>query len=121
MTLLYSSSGSRSCTQHKPKEKSAKRPNVLFILVSDPTEEVDLSKQNPGKTQKLFSELGTWLNGVNAQIPEKDTIYNESLAAERKRYIENEWLNRLGKERLRFLSNDFTPNKDWCGSKVTND
>lgn len=43
----------------------------LFDLDKDPGESVDISKHKPEKVQELLYKLNTWLQSVNAQIPEK--------------------------------------------------
>ncbi|MCF8413099.1 MAG: sulfatase, partial [Melioribacteraceae bacterium] len=45
-------------------------PVELFNLKEDISETVDLSKQLPEKTKKLWNKLKKWRNEINAQIPE---------------------------------------------------
>jgi arylsulfatase A-like enzyme len=47
----------------------------LFDLRHDPGEHVDLSKENPEKTQELKSLLHAWRRDVNAQMPEPNPKY----------------------------------------------
>ncbi|MFY0690079.1 MAG: sulfatase [Cyclobacteriaceae bacterium] len=95
--------------------------NELYELATDPAEKQDVSSQYPDRTLDLFNELSAWLNEVGAVTPTIDEAYDAELAARRKDRIQNQLLPRLERERLEFLSEDYLPNEDWWGSKVTRD
>lgn len=93
----------------------------LYNLVNDIGEKQNLAKSNPGKTKELRLQLDNFLISVNAKIPLKDPEYN----AEKEKEFSNKGVNvtwpKLEKERLRMLSTDYQPNKDWWKSKGTTD
>ena len=91
----------------------------LYNLVADPGEKVDVAAQHPEKTQEMSNRLLQWLNSVGARMPEIDPEYNALLAAERHESMVAEKLPALERERLEVLAEDFVPNEDWWGSKIT--
>ncbi|MCM4168352.1 Ulvan-active sulfatase [Arenibacter antarcticus] len=93
----------------------------LYHLPSDSAEQINVVKNNEELATALSTQLTEWLQEVGAKIPELDPEYDSNLAQKRKERIINEMLPRLEKERLQYLSNDFQPNPDWWGSKVTAD
>ncbi|MEQ9298484.1 MAG: sulfatase [Cyclobacteriaceae bacterium] len=92
--------------------------NELYHLLSDPAEEMDVSMNNPRKTKNLFTELESWLIDVDALRPTIDPNYDEKLALESRKKTENEWLPELEVRRQEYLSDDFSPNDSWWGSKL---
>jgi len=93
----------------------------LYHLPSDTAEQSNVILEYPEVATALSAELRIWLSEVGARFATKDSEYDPSLAKERKDKIINEMLPRLEKERLNVLSEDFQPNADWWGSKVTKD
>ena len=93
----------------------------LYNLPSDIGEQYDLAEENPEITIQMRKKLLDWLNEVGANLPEKDTDFNAASAAQRHKRIVEEQLPLLEKERMEFLSEDFEPNVDWWGSKITKD
>lgn len=95
--------------------------NELYNLAKDPYESQDLAALNTGVADMLYNELKNWLLEVGAKYPEKDVSFD---AEKRKKYdqkMENEVLQSLEKERLRFLEESYQPNQTWWGSKTTKD
>ena len=93
----------------------------LYNLKTDLGETHDLASENQGKVKELSEKLFSYLNEVGARFPEKDPQYD---AEKEKAYLEkvkNEWLPRLEKQRLNYLSADFDPGNNWWGSEVTKD
>ncbi|SKB80529.1 Arylsulfatase A [Salegentibacter holothuriorum] len=93
----------------------------LYNLKTDPGEQNDVAAQNPGITSKMRTELEDFLNNVGAKKPEKDPVYDPELAKELYAKKVNELLPKLEAERKNVLSEDFSPNKDWWNSKLTED
>lgn len=95
--------------------------NELYHLSTDVSEKHDISKNNQEKTKSLFLELETLLNELSAQVPKKDSKYDNEAALERKKNIKNNLLPKLEAERKEYFLEGFSPNENWWGSKVTND
>jgi len=93
----------------------------LYDLKSDPEEKNNVSADNPKILTELSKNLMGWLDKVDANMATEDVEYNEELDRQRHETIVKESWPALEKERLQFLSEDFEPNKDWWGSKVTKD
>jgi arylsulfatase A-like enzyme len=95
--------------------------NELYDLEKDPFEQINVAADFSKITQELHTELTTWLTSVDAKYPTIDETFD---AEKRKKYEENmrtkKWAS-LEKERLDMLQPNFSPNKNWWGSKVTND
>lgn len=95
--------------------------NELYNLASDINEQTNLVDQQPEIANKLSDKLNSWLASVNANRPAQDLKYDAKLDEKRDSYLKNEFLSKLEKDRLRFLSEDFEPNANWWQSKVTID
>ena len=93
----------------------------LYNLNTDPGEQNDIASENPEITSKMRKELEEFLNEVAAKIPEKDPMRDPDLAEELYEKKVNNLLPNLEAERKRVLAKDFSPNKDWWGSKITKD
>ncbi len=95
--------------------------NELYNLLTDPYEKNDLAKSSPEITKKLSEKLHNWLSEVDAKYPAVDQEFDITMRKNYEDKVKNELLPKLEKERLKMLSKDFQPNKDWWGSKITND
>jgi arylsulfatase A-like enzyme len=95
--------------------------NELYNLEKDPGEQENVQGKYPEITGDLSSKLNTWLEEVNAAVPQKDPEYDQNMDELRNTQINNELWPKLEKERLDFLSKTFEPNTDWWGSKITKD
>jgi len=93
----------------------------LYDLSSDQEEQFNVIKSNPQIAKNLSKKLLDWLKEVNANMPTLDPEFDEKMAYERHSNIVNEKWPTLEAQRLEFLSEDFEPNQDWWGSKVTKD
>jgi len=93
----------------------------LYDLSSDPGEQNNIAEENPQITERLGQKLLGWLANVDANMPREDPEHNKELDRQRHETIVNERWPALEKQRLDFLSEGFTPNEDWWGSKVTED
>lgn len=93
----------------------------LYNLETDPFEQKDVATEFSKKTSELEAKLKNWLTAVNAKYPKKDEKFDTEA---RKKYDENirtERIEKLEQNRLKILQVDFTPNKDWWKSKLTED
>lgn len=93
----------------------------LYNLVGDPSEQQNLSDQNPEVTQKLFSQLIAWLERTQANKPVLDPQYDETLHRQVLDKAREVKMPSLEEDRMKMLSPDWQPNADWWGSKVTVD
>jgi len=95
--------------------------NELYNLKIDESESEPLNAQYPEKVKELRSKLDLWLAEVKAKMPMADPLYDpikEHLYKEQNR---TSTLQNVEKTRVMLLSKDYQPNKDWWGSKTTND
>jgi len=95
--------------------------NELYDLNLDPYEQNNVASDFPEMTRKLSLQLKNWLVEVQASYPEKDDQFNVDKRKEYEERIKNKLLPKLEKERLNMFSEDFQPNEDWWGSKITKD
>lgn len=93
----------------------------LYNLGLDPYEQNNVADDFPEITSKLSLQLKNWLVEVNALYPKKDDQFNVDKRKEYEDRIVNKLMPKLEKERLEMLSENFQPNEDWWGSKVTKD
>ncbi|MFH4967736.1 sulfatase [Gaetbulibacter sp. M240] len=93
----------------------------LYDLELDPGEQQNVAEKFPQTVKTMRQKLMNWLDAVGAKFPVKDSEFDP---LKRKEYDQNKidkLLPNLEKERMEMLSKDFKPNRDWWGSKVTND
>lgn len=93
----------------------------LYNLEKDPGEQLNVASEHLELVAQLDEKLMSWLAEVNANMPAKDTEYDEQLDKKRHNRITNELWPRLERQRTEFLSKEFQPNADWWGSKITED
>ncbi|MBI6115898.1 sulfatase [Salegentibacter maritimus] len=93
----------------------------LYNLNIDPGEQNDVASESPEITSKMRKELEEFLKEVAAKKPEKDPMHDPELAEELYEKKVNNLLPNLEAERKKVLSKDFSPNKNWWDSKVTED
>ena len=68
-----------------------------------------------------MEKLNNWLLEVNAQYPQADEEFDTAKFQNYITKIKNELWPKLERDRKNMLSEDFQPNADWWGSKVTKD
>jgi arylsulfatase A-like enzyme len=95
--------------------------NELYNLENDPFEMKNFAKKEVEVTKELLLNLKNWLVAVNAKYPKVDSLFNQEKRELYDNQIKNKKLPSLEKQRLKMLSEDFIPNKDWWGSKITKD
>lgn len=95
--------------------------NELYDLENDTFEQKNVAAEFPKITENLHVQLKNWLTEVGAKYPVFDPKFDPE---KRKQYEENIRTKRwdyLEKQRLEQLQPNFSPNKDWWGSKITQD
>lgn len=93
----------------------------LYNLKNDLGEIMDVAKQNPELVQELSLALFDYLHKVAARFPKHDPEYDAVQEQEYlKAVIEKKW-PQLEKQRMNYLSEDFNPENNWWGSKLTKD
>ncbi len=93
----------------------------LYNLGNDPYENYEVSLQNPLVSDSLSMQLKHWLTKVDANYAAVDTTFDPYLFNQRLIENKEKLMVRLENERKQMLSEDFSPNEDWWGSKVTNE
>lgn len=90
----------------------------LYQLETDAAEKIDLAHRKPTIAKKMRTKLFLWLTEMKAKLPVKDPNFDVHLAEERLRNTMNVKLPTLEQERLKMLSEDFSPNSNWWQSQV---
>lgn len=95
--------------------------NELYNLENDPFEQNNVASQHPEITSKLSLQLKKWLASVDAKYPKADSLFSQDKRTTYDTRIRDKKLPNLEQERLKILSKDFKPNKNWWGSQLTKD
>lgn len=90
----------------------------LYNLKNDPFEENDLAASEYKIKEKLYSELMSYLNDMQANFPMPDPQYDPDKRKKYEQRIREKKLPQLEQEREDILSQDFKPNDNWWGSQV---
>lgn len=93
----------------------------LFKLPSIEKDELNVISEHPELAKKLSNQLLTWLKEVNAKYPKKDSLFDKDKRHLRLQNLKTKKLESLEKNRIKVLSKDFQPNKNWWKSKLTKD
>lgn len=93
----------------------------LYNLATDITECEPLNHLYPEKVKELKTLLDKWLIEVGAKIPVADSMYDPQKEAQMKRQWKTETLRQQEVLRKKMLTKGWQPNKNWWGSKLTND
>ncbi len=93
----------------------------LYNLAIDLSENEPLNIQYPEKVDELKGRLMVWLDETGAKMPVADMTYDPIAEAKVKEGWRTTMLKAKEAERKKMLNKGFKPNKDWWGSKVTND
>ena len=91
---------------------------VLYNLEEDLREQNDLSGQYPEVAERLSQTLLDYLTKAGAKFPKLDPQYDPQKEAQYLKEIENELLPRLERQRMEYLSPEYTPGNNWWGSEV---
>ena len=91
--------------------------NELYNLSEDPSENKDVSAEEPDQVAFLLRKLERWLIQTRAKIPIKDPQYDSLKHRLRYEEIVNEWLPNLEKKRIDVLSEEYDPGNTWWGSE----
>ncbi|MEM9825330.1 MAG: sulfatase [Planctomycetota bacterium] len=89
----------------------------LYRLSADPSERSDLALAHPVRTQTMAADLRSWLESVNAKIPEADPRYDPAKYEKANERRQTAGLQRLEKQHAQFLSPNFQPNPTWWGAR----
>ncbi|MBB3699864.1 sulfatase-like hydrolase/transferase [Flammeovirga yaeyamensis] len=93
----------------------------LFNLRADISESENVADQHPEIVNNLHKKLFDYLQEVGARFPTVDPDFKASRAEKQLKKMKEVKMKNLEKERMKMLSEDFKPNADWWGSKVTLD
>lgn len=93
----------------------------LYHLPEDIGEQKDRIGDQPERAKQMRSELDHWLQQTGAKIPQPDPRFDPAKAKQQAEQMRSRRKPALEKQHAQFLSEDFQPNKDWWGSKVTQD
>lgn len=93
----------------------------LYDLEGDTAEMNDVGAINKDVVKRLDILLQSYLKRVNANLPVKDSLFDAELAEKQYQERIEVLMPQLEKQRMEFLSKDFSPNKDWWGSQPTID
>jgi len=93
----------------------------LYKLPSIEKDELNVISEHPELAKKLSNQLLTWLKEVNAKYPKKDSLFDKDKRHLRLQNLKTKKLESLEKNRIKVLSKDFEPNKNWWKSKLTKD
>lgn len=92
--------------------------NELYHLPSDPSEQNDISAEQPDRTRKMAEQLLTWLESVDAKMATPDPRYDAAKAAAKWQRIQGPGKKRLEDEHAAYLNPDWKPDADWWGSAL---
>jgi arylsulfatase A-like enzyme len=93
----------------------------LYNLLEDPREQHNVAPLHPDITKEKTDKLLNWLSAIGARYPKKDTLFDRQKYQARLQTLINEKLPTLERERQLMLSEDYEPDANWWGSKVTKD
>ena len=90
---------------------------VLYDLHSDVEEKLNVYNKNADVAERLGNALTDYLEKSGATFPIADSLYDSEAEAQHLHRIERELMPRLEKQRLEFLSPDYSPGNNWWGSQ----
>ena len=73
------------------------------------------------KSVKLFAQLDAWLKETGAPTPQQDKRYNPVAKKKYRETFNKKHKAQLEKTHARYLDENYVPNKNWWGSKLTRD
>lgn len=91
---------------------------VLYDLHSDIEEQFDVSAEHQDIVERLGNELTDYLERTGAKFPRTDPQYAPEAEARHLESVEKELLPQLERQRLEYLSPDYSPGNDWWGSRA---
>lgn len=92
----------------------------LYNLSSDLGETNDVSAEYKDKAVEMKKELMDWLESMQTQYAEKDSLWDETAWSKKLKDNEIKLMPKLEKQRSDMLNPDWQPNKDWWGSELKN-
>jgi arylsulfatase A-like enzyme len=94
--------------------------NELYHLPTDPSEQKDLSGQQPERAAALSAKLTAWLKSVDAKMAVPDARYDAAAAKRKRARIHGTGKQQLEKAHAAYLQPNWQPNQDWWGSASEN-
>ena len=91
----------------------------LYNLRTDISEHRDLSDLYPQKTEHLYETMMDHFKEVGARFPVPDPQHDPEAERAHLQRIEQNRMENLERQRMRFLSPDYNPGNNWWGSDVT--
>lgn len=96
----------------------AESTEVLYDLQSDIEEKQNVLEENRAVAERLGTALTDYLEKTVAAFPVADPLYDPQAEARHLENVENELMSRLEKQRIEYLSPDYSPGNNWWGSDV---
>jgi hypothetical protein len=93
----------------------------LYQLSKDIGEQNNLAAKEPKISQTLRKELDVWLKETGAPTPQQDKRYNPVAKKKYREAFNKKHKAQLEKTHARYLDENYVPNKNWWGSKLTQD
>ncbi len=93
----------------------------MYNLEKDIEEQIDVSATFPEIATRLSDQLTAEFKDLPVLYPTPDSLYSEDSFQLKYQYYKKTLLPRLEKQRKDFLTEGWSPNSDWWGSKVTID
>jgi arylsulfatase A-like enzyme len=89
----------------------------LYQISQDVGEQQDLAADESDRVKTIRAELQTWLKATGANMPVPNPDYDEAANQREIIHTREKTLPQLEAEAASFLEPNFTPNKDWWGSR----
>lgn len=91
--------------------------NALFRLQEDPGERSDVARMFPEVTQKLSSQLDTWLVAMDAKMPLQNTEFDQDKFQRKQDRIAGPRKEQQEKAAAQILDKNWSPDPTWWGSE----
>ena len=93
------------------------KDSELYNLSENPSEGLNIFDKYPTMGQQLYNLLMSHLTETAALFPKPDPAYDPQKEQLYLQWMRDNRLKTLEQQRLRFLSNEFSPNSNWWGSQ----
>lgn len=90
----------------------------LYNLEKDIGELIEIKADYPKIAQRLSQQLTAEFSGLPVLYPTPDSLYSQDSFQFKYQYFEKDLMPRLERQRRDFLTEGWSPNADWWGSKV---
>lgn len=92
--------------------------NELYNLRSDPSESIDVARQYPVRSARMWNQLDQWLVSVDAKRPMPDPRYSPESGEAKHVQWHSQKKAQLEAQHAAILSPDWQPNPTWYGSEA---